>query len=510
MDVAGEIIGGRFGDVLVRQKKSHDLEVGTLLVCEDDKSYTILSVSDLEYGSQLDDRTRELISGFEMEIAGGEFYEEEFLHYTLARVKPLAEISKSDDKVRIPKTIPPFRTKLRPVTKDDLKFLNEYPGRISIGRIRSGSRVIDAEVRLPEEEIFSHHILIPATTGRGKSNLVKIMLWNLLKSSSVGVLVLDAHDEYARDSEGLRRHPSARRNLAYYTPSSPPPGAYTLSINLRSIRPEHFEGVVNFSEAQANTIQVYRQKRGDDWISALMKDDELSESEKISKISLFTTRRKIKLALGLDLDEAGNVISKNSVFDADNKGVSTTKDIVQHIEEGKIVVLDTSRMGDDAELIIGSIVASELLRRYKGYKETGELYGKPVASIVIEEAPRVLGESLVSKNDNIYSTIAKEGRKFRVGLVAITQMSSVIPGSILANMNTKIILGNEMQQERRAIINSAAQDISDDEKKIASLDKGEAIITSIFVPFAMPIKIPLLGDLVKNTPPEKKTRTEVL
>ena len=65
-------------------------------------------------------------------------------------------------------------------------------------------------------------------------------------------------------------------------------------------------------------------------------------------------------------------------------------------------------------------------------------------------------------------------------------------------MNTKIILGNEMKQEREAIIASASQDLSEDDKNIASLDKGEAIITSIFVPFAMPIKIPLFEDIVRE------------
>ena len=62
---------------------------------------------------------------------------------------------------------------------------------------------------------------------------------------------------------------------------------------------------------------------------------------------------------------------------------------------------------------------------------------------------------------------------------------------------------NEMKQEREAIIASASQDLSEDDKNIASLDKGEAIITSIFVPFAMPIKVPLFEDIVRE-----KTKTE--
>ena len=105
---------------------------------------------------------------------------------------------------------------------------------------------------------------------------------------------------------------------------------------------------------------------------------------------------------------------------------------------------------------------------------------------------------LVNKNSNIYSTIAKEGRKFKIGLTAVTQLTSIIPRTILVNMNTKIILGNEMVQERQAIIASASQDLSADDRNIASLDKGEAIISSIFVPFAIPIKIPPFDELVKK------------
>jgi Zn-dependent oligopeptidase len=66
-------------------------------------------------------------------------------------------------------------------------------------------------------------------------------------------------------------------------------------------------------------------------------------------------------------------------------------------------------------------------------------------------------------------------------------------------MNTKIILGIEMANERQAIIESSAQDLSSDSRSIASLDKGEAIITSNFSRFAIPIKIPLYSEVIKES-----------
>ena len=170
-------------------------------------------------------------------------------------------------------------------------------------------------------------------------------------------------------------------------------------------------------------------------------------------------------------------------------------DIVKELEQAKVVVIDTSTFSGSSEILVGGMIASEILRRYTHYRSTGE--EKPVVAIILEEAPRVLGRDALERGENIFSTIAREGRKFKVGLVAITQLPSLIPKEILSNMNTKIVLGLEMSSERQAVIESAAQDLSDDSRNIASLDKGEAIVTSTFTKFAIPVKIPLFEEFKK-------------
>ncbi len=513
--VVGQVVGGKFGDIIVRQKSGTNLEVGDLMVSEENGSYLVLQVFALEYGSQIQDRMQQMMSGVNLEqgVSDAQFYEPEFVNYVLARIKPLARIYRENGDVKIPKSLPSFFNKLRLISRDDLKFLQKENDQIFVGHIRSGSKVIkEAEVWLPSQEVFSHHVLIPATTGRGKSNLVKTILWHVLDTNNVGALVLDAHDEYfGRTVPGLKNHPKARNNLVYYTPANPPVGTNRLTINLKSIQPYHFEGIVDFSDAQFQAIRIAERRHGKDWIANIMladpnvtaMDGDSKNRAETAASTQIVVQRKLRLTLGLEVDEDGRVISRHDVFDSDTRGINTVNDIVKDIEHGKVVVLDTSRLGDEAELLVGNIIASALLERYKNAKAIGDLDRKPVVTIVIEEAPRVIGEDvLTSKNDNIYATIAKEGRKFKVGLTAITQLSSVIPKTILANMNTKIILGNEMKQEREAIIASASQDLSEDDKNIASLDRGEAIITSIFVPFAMPIKIPLFEDVIKARPQE--------
>lgn len=572
LDVMGQVIGGGLGQILVRQKAGATLEIGDILVLEEEKESghnLVLSVFDLRYASQIDDKMHEMISGVALEEGeegqpppgGSAFYEPDIVNYVIASIRPLARVGTApagdgDVPVSTPKALPPFHSTLRPVRREDLAFLEKRnQDGLFVGSIRSGSEVIeDARVMLPVGDIFRHHVLIPATTGRGKSNLVKSMLWNVMDSGTrVGILVLDAHDEYyGKTGRGLKDHGRAADRLVYYTTERRTlPGARTLSINVRAVEPRHFEGIVEFSDAQLRAIHGFYAAHGEGWIAAIMgaagpggggdaegpydysdggnyngdpreagsnnhddndssssssnNDDANSkggkgrrDSDSPARSTLSVVRRKLEMTL--DIYATGKksraLHSRNAVFDPGTKGASTVNDIIHDMESGKIVVLDTSQLGSAAELVVGNMVATSLLEKYKYYKTQGTLGQKPVTSIVIEEAPRVIGEDvLASKNDNIYATIAREGRKFQVGLVAVTQLASVIPKAILANMNTKIILGNEMKQEREALIASASQDLSSDDKNIASLDRGEAIITSIFVPFAIPIKVPKFEDL---------------
>ena len=517
IEIVGQVIGGKIGDIVIREKSGRNLEIGDLIVSEEENSFLILQAFTLEYGSQIEERMQEMMSGVNLEqgVKDTEFYEPEFVNYVLARIKPLARVSKDDYKVTLPKSLPSFFNKLRLIKNDDLKFLKKEKEQIFVGNIRSGSKVIkEAEVWLPAEDVFSHHMLIPATTGRGKSNLVKTILWHLLDYNKVGALVLDAHDEYyGRNEIGLKEHSKSRQNLVYYTPANPPAGSERLTINLESIRPEHFEGIARFSEPQYQFLRFMFGMHGKQWIQHILTSNiEDFESQSFQAGSVSVVQRKLRLLLGIQIGEGNQLISRDDVFDGTTRGLQTVDNISKEIGEGKIVILDTSRLGSEAELLVGNIIASRIFEKYKYFKARGELSQKPVVTVIIEEAPRVIGEdAMQSQNDNIYSTIAKEGRKFKIGITAITQLSSVIPKTILANMNTKIILGNEMKHERQAIIESASQDLSDDDRNIASLDKGEAIISSIFVPFAIPIKIPLFDELIEKhgNSREEKTKTKV-
>jgi uncharacterized protein len=503
LEIAGQIIGGNVAGIMLREKSGRKTELGDLLVVEEqDGSYLILQVFDLSYGSQIPQSMRELAAGLKLEGMGSrlDFLEPQLRNYVMATIRPLVHINKKD--ARIPKVLPSFFSAVRFIRKEDLEFLTKPQNPVYLGKIRSGSKVLDYDVYLNGEDMFVHHVLVPATTGRGKSNLVKVMLWSVIAERDFGILVLDPHDEYyGRSSPGLRDHPQARENVLYFT-SNPPPGANTLVINLHLLKPDHFDGLVAFSEAQTHAVRLFHREFKEEWIENIMNGSQL---EGVGAGTLSVLQRIMRVNLSLDIED-DQIVCRNRVFSID-AGETTISSIADALEKGRIVIIDTSKIGDDAELLIGSMVSSEIMDRHQNAKADGKLNELKPVSIVIEEAPRVLAsEKLARSGDNIYSKIAREGRKFKIGLFAITQLTSVIPREILTNINTKIILGNEMAIERHAIIESAAQDLSQDDRTIASLDKGEAIVSSIFAKFAVPIQIPLFNEHIKSlqTSPTKE------
>ncbi|MFT4310827.1 MAG: ATP-binding protein [Candidatus Woesearchaeota archaeon] len=486
--IKGKIISGSIHKLSIRKKAEATISIGELLAVDQGAYTYLLQVIDIAYGSQLSQANMELAAGLQLEQDTSlTLYEQELRQYVIVTAKMILVVDTSV--ARRAKSLPPFFSDVRDITKDDFRFLQH--NEIYVGQLRSGSHTVDVPISLPLHQTITHHMLICATTGKGKSNLMRVLLWNMM--NACGVLVLDPHDEYwSKTAMGINHHPSQK--VVYYTAKTPPPGQRSLKINVTLLEPKHFMGITDFSSPQRQCMQVYHAKFKHHWIEQLFIGQQVQQF--IHDDTLGVVRRKLATILSLTHTETS--IKGHGIFDT-TAGMHTFVDIMRCLEQKHIVIIDTSQVPSAVELLIGSCLATHMFDTYKQYSAQGVLEQKPALSIVLEEAPRVLGKQVLEKGINIFGTIAREGRKFHIGLCALTQLPSLIPKDILANMNTKCILGLEMAPERQAIIESAAQDLSDDSRTIASLDKGEAIISSNFIPFAVPVSIPLFSKVVQET-----------
>ncbi len=500
----GQVVAGDFSKIVMRIKAGEEVELGELLVIENGPEKFLLQVYDLLYASQISQQNLEMVAGFNLEEGNFPLLEEQTRNYQLALLKPILTIGKNGMNGMNSKTckkLPIFFTKVHGIEKEDLSFITTPENPFFLGKLRSGSKEMDFNIYLPGKKVLSHHVLIPASTGKGKSNFMSNVLWDLTSLGFAGMLVLDPHDEYyGRVGLGLKDHPH-KDKVSYYTPHATLVGARTLKINLKKLKPDHFQGAIPLSDPQRQCLHAYYRKYKERWIRAILEEQRI-EGVSFHEDTIVVVKRKLISLLGLEIDN-GQMYCQG-IFD-EIAGENTINEICQDLEQAKVVIIDTSYFSGALEILVGSLVTNEIFDRYKYYKKSGQLEDKPVISIVLEEAPRVLGTKVLEQGSNVFESIAREGRKFQVGLIAITQLPSEIPKNILANMNTKIILGIEMNSERQAVIESAPQDLSQDNRSIAALDIGEALVTSTFTRFAVPVKIPLFKEFAKlnNVPKEK-------
>jgi DNA helicase HerA-like ATPase len=119
----------------------------------------------------------------------------------------------------------------------------------------------------------------------------------------------------------------------------------------------------------------------------------------------------------------------------------------------------------------------------------------------MEEAQRVLSEA----KGSVFAQIAREGRKFKVGLCAISQQPKLIEEEIISQFNTLFILGLADKRDRSILRDSAKQDVSRLDNEIQMLMPGEALIASPFTPFAVPVKVHLYEERLEKELSSSKT-----
>ena len=144
-----------------------------------------------------------------------------------------------------------------------------------------------------------------------------------------------------------------------------------------------------------------------------------------------------------------------------------------------VSVLDFSGVPAHAsELAIGVIInlLFEVAVRSTTLDNKGIGRGCPVL-IVLEEAHRYLGESAVPIARDATNRVAREGRKYGIGLLLVTQRPSELPDTALAQCGTLIALRLTNSADQSKIRAALPDTISGLAEVLPSLRTGEAVIT---------------------------------
>jgi DNA helicase HerA-like ATPase len=126
--------------------------------------------------------------------------------------------------------------------------------------------------------------------------------------------------------------------------------------------------------------------------------------------------------------------------------------------------------------------------------------------IVMDEAHRFLPEGRDSSTHRILNRVAKEGRKYGVGLNVVTQRPSEIDATILSQCGTMVALRTTNPSDRSRVAAAFPDDLGSLVDLLPSLRTGEALLVgeAMFVPSRVRVK--LSGSPAASTDPDVAAR----
>jgi DNA helicase HerA-like ATPase len=423
------------------------------------------------------------------------------------------------------RTIPSKFSTVEDPTADDFMFLTRQMGEIEVGLMRSGQDVIkDVAVRIPAK-VLPQHMGVFATTGMGKSNFMKTFCASCMKEKKFGLLIVDPHGEYVNGgksstgepTKGLIHYTNGRDGLSVFTIRGEADrkkyGMNKLYLDYDDFRISDLSILHDLSQPQYDIIEALSRAGGKEIIEFFENvDPEIfpikdTGNPPVRENTLtYQIRNSMAGPVRVIKRHIENLVNGNRAFFRPQG--SSMQEIITDLHDNNVVLVDIPDMGERSELFVLSVITRMIMAKHRsearGYGIDERQESSHQILITIEEAQRVL--SAGGSSTQIFRECAMEGRKFGVGLCVITQQPKNVDPKVLAQINTFVVMGLGDKGDREILMGSAKQDLSKMEIEIQTLDRGEAIISTIGIPFPVSTRIHKFEDYIHELNQEKKTK----
>lgn len=437
-------------------------------------------------------------------------------------------------------------------------------GGLAIGHLLAGERpLLTVPVYLPVAAL-SHHLGVFGRTGCGKSNLIMILLAAVLRHNRAilqgragftraSVFAIDPHDEFRTwhanigGADGVRGLVSGyseteRNDLVapfYYLTGRDAvddPLAMRVRISRADVTPDDLASLIDFSEQQVAFARQLFSEHGERWIGKLFAGDVSADGERNTEY-LPGTISAVERRLGFLAHGNTRLVSR---FDSE-VGLpyeSLLPDILCALECGRVLIVDTTLLGELEQFLLNTVVARSLftLRRALRLADSPErlraeissafgvdpengrigqrtvveaLFERlergalpyiidgsvrtpdqlPLVHILVEEAASVLNPARM-KFGSVFRDISRQGRKFGIGLGVVSQQVSEIDAGVLTQINTQLTLALSNADERREAVRAASSDIAGFAQELQVLDRGQLLLSSSLRDIALPVQVP--------------------
>lgn len=429
-------------------------------------------------------------------------------------------------------------------------------GEVFVGDLQVGEETLDVPVHIPAE-FLPMHVGIFGATGSGKSNLMMVLIKSIIDNNldrlsgesagrfNISAFCIDPHDEFAQgvdkygiqdivESMDAKTRQEVLGDFYYLTthlqaaPREVRRYGKELRILWEEVKPQDLYSIMDFTGQMYAFIDMIYSRARDDWIAEILDMDD--DPDGTPKGTLRAVQRRLRF------------VDRSPIFI--RGGSSVLGDIYESMETGRILVVNTSLMSDMEQFLLTTVVTRTLSDLRKALKSSGNLgdfdaqagmrlpgsffkrvrerarafYGfggtsdsasvkdprsLPVLLVTVEEAPSILNPQLM-RGQSVFKDISRQGRKFNIGLLVISQQVSVLDNVILSQMNTEINLRLGNEREIKSCIENASVNISGFQNEFRVMSRGEALVTASYRELPLPVKIPLFDDLFGEDNPRYK------
>jgi DNA helicase HerA-like ATPase len=394
-------------------------------------------------------------------------------HYIKGKVRILGDI---EDGLRIPRTPAPPGTEIKVA---DSKVLNEIFHVDKYG-LKLGNLITQEEVEIQVDinKMVSRHLAVLAMTGAGKSNTVSVIVDGLLKVKG-SVLIFDMHSEYVNTDFGENKTNLLKPqiNPLYLSfgeikkLSNIPSNAYVQERYFNKAYKMARKALMKGSPTGKDFIALI-QSQLESWLLEGSDDPEDKSSNTKDRKSITDVLNKLEHMR----DKYGNILSLEA------------KDVVDNIQVGKANILDLGSVDEFASDVVVSHILRNVLNSRKEFLRTENGLEFPIF-LVVEEAHILAPQNRKTESKNWISRIAREGRKFSVGLCLVSQSPKSLDSDALSQANNMIIL-RLVEPNDQSHVQRASESLSDDLiAQLPSLNIGEAIVLGLMTKIPTLVKI---------------------
>ena len=355
--------------------------------------------------------------------------------------------------------IPPIPgTEIIPPSKGDLEeiFSPKNKGWVKIGNLLR-NKTVDAKINL--DKIVSRHLGILAMTGMGKSNLVSLVTKQISKLNGT-VIIFDYHNDYT--------------NL-----NIPKINVIDAKINPRLLDADQLSDVLEIRESATVQQRVLR----------------MAFTEGVKKSKEFWKKLETEIAYIVDSEDKKIKEIRSSAYrvqDIIEESQRRFEDIldpdmgdpISFIKEGRANILNVSELSEKQANVALAFYLQQLLKdrkdasiakHGKSKKIRNYKFNSPIF-VIIEEAHVFIPKDHDTSAKYWAAKIAREGRKFGLGLGIVSQRPRSVDLNVLSQMGSFAIMKIIQEDDQRQIASATESTSRELIAQLTSLNVGDAVL----------------------------------